>query len=307
MKILFVCSGNRNNGASEVVQNQYESLVKLGLNMDMYTIKGRGIIGYLKNVRLLKRKLKENKYDLVHAHYSLSGIVASLSSAKPLMVSLMGSDAHLKGLLKRVTLYFQSKSWDATVLKAIEMQDHLQIKSYVVLPNGVNTERFSPMNQNDARKKLKFRTADKILVFIANPDRLEKNFQLAQASLSHLKTNNVKLVTVYNVPNEEIPTYLNAADMLILTSSYEGSVNVIKEAMACNTPIVSTNVGDVQDNITGLQNCFIASDNPEDIAEKIDQVLVSAHRSNGRDQIFKLKLDSVSVANKLIDLYKGLI
>ena len=305
MKVLFVCSGNKNNGASEVVLNQYQSLVKLGIEMDMYTIKGKGFLGYLKNVRPLKRKLKKTKYDIVHAHYSLSGIVASLAYAKPLVVSLMGSDAHLKGILKRITFFFQNKTWNTTILKAREMQDHLNLTSYVVMPNGVDTNRFSPMDKDVARKALKFNSEEKILVFIANPERDEKNYQLAVDTLTYLRTDNVKLITVYNVPNKEIPIYLNAADALILTSIYEGSVNVVKEAMACNTPIISTNVGDVQENIKALENCFISDNNPKEFAAKVDQVLESNNRSNGRQHVFNLKLDSVSVANKLIETYKN--
>lgn len=306
MKVLFVCSGNKNNGPSDVVLNQYKSLIDIGLDVDLYTIEGQGILGYLKNIIPLRRKIKTNSYNVVHAHYSLSGIVASLASAKPLIVSLMGSDAHITGWIKKVTLYFQKRNWDATILKSSDMQNKLNLNSYQILPNGVNTDRFCPMSKNEARNILNIGHSDKILVFIANPKREEKNFKLAEDTLTCIKTQNVKLITVHNVPNEKIPLYLNAADALVLTSVYEGSVNVVKEAMSCNTPIVSTDVGDVQKNISGLLNCFISSNRPEDFASKIDQVLMSDQRSNGRDRVFKLKLDSVSIANKLKETYKNI-
>ena len=172
------------------------------------------------------------------------------------------------------------------------------------MPNGVDTDRFKPMDQNESKKKLCFNNDEKIIVFVANPSREEKNYKLAEEAVSRVKTRNVKLITVFDIPNNEIPTYLNAADALVLTSKYEGSVNVVKEAMACNTPIISTDVGDVKKNIEGLINCLLSESHSEQFAQNIDLVLANPNRSNGRAQIFKRQLDSVSVAKQLIKIYE---
>ena len=177
MKVLFVCSGNRNVGPSEVVLNQYNSLIHSGLEMDMYTIKGRGLIGYLKNIAPLRKKIKTNHYDIIHAHYSLTGIIAGLASTNPIVVSLMGSDAHLSGFLKKITLYSYRKFWNVTILKSIEMNDHLNLNSYIIMPNGVDTDRFTPMDQNECKKKLCFNTDEKIIVFVATkPNQIWERF-----------------------------------------------------------------------------------------------------------------------------------
>jgi hypothetical protein len=94
MKVLFVSSGNSEFGISPIVKNQGESLKQNGIDLDYFTIKGKGIKGYLKNIPILKKYLKYHNYDIIHAHYSLLAIVATLSGAKPLVVSLMGSDIY---------------------------------------------------------------------------------------------------------------------------------------------------------------------------------------------------------------------
>lgn len=94
MKVLFVSSGNSEFGISPIIKNQGESLKQNGIDLYYFTIKGKGIKGYLKNIPILKKYLKNHNYDIIHAHYSLSAIVATLSGAKPLVVSLMGSDIY---------------------------------------------------------------------------------------------------------------------------------------------------------------------------------------------------------------------
>src|SRR4030042_4531165 len=101
--------------------------------------------------------------------------------------------------------------------------------------------------------------------------------------------------------------YLNAADVLLLTSFHEGSPNVIKEAMACNCPVVSTDVGDVRWVVGNTSGYYISSFDPGELAEKIKLAIVfrEKHRqTNGRDRISELGLDSETVAKKIIDVYK---
>jgi glycosyltransferase involved in cell wall biosynthesis len=107
---------------------------------------------------------------------------------------------------------------------------------------------------------------------------------------------------LYDTPNSEIPYYLNAADLLLVTSYREGSVNVVKEAMACNCPIVSTDVGDVRWVMSGTEGCYISAQDHESVAGNIKKALAFGKRTNGRDRILELGLDSVSTAQKIIDI-----
>ena len=92
MRVLFVSSGNSVKGISPIIKNQGDSLVDMGVDLTYFTIKGKGFKGYSNSVFKLKKVLNKNEYDIIHAHYSLSAIVASFAGAKPLVVSLMGSD-----------------------------------------------------------------------------------------------------------------------------------------------------------------------------------------------------------------------
>jgi len=93
--------------------------------------------------------------------------------------------------------------------------------------------------------------------------------------------------------------------MVILTSKFEGSPNVIKEAMACNCPIVSTDVGDVREVIGNTEGCFITSFEPEGVAKKIKLAIEFNKKTNGRDNI--THLDEKVIAQRLIDVYQSAI
>lgn len=303
MKVLFISSGKLGE-VGYLVKNQGESLSKAGLEIDYYTINGNGFWGYLKNVPQIRKTFKREKYNLVHAHYSLSAFATSLAGRFPLVVSLMGSDAYSSVLWRWIIKFFYKWRWNATIVKTQKMKDLLKISRAFIIPNGVNTERFKPSFSLKAREKISFTENKKLILFIADPSRHEKNFPLAIETIRKLNRNDIELMPLFNTPNEVIPDYMNAADALILTSKWEGGVNVIKEAMACNLPIVSVDVGDVKQNITGLKNCFVCNHNASELAEKLNEVLSSGERSNGRERIFDLKLDEVKVAEKIIDIYK---
>jgi len=308
MKILFICSGKKNNHPNIIVQNQAESLLKEGINVSYYLISGRGLWAYFVHVFKLRKLLKTNKFDILHAHYSLSAFTASLAKRKmPLVVSLMGSDAYLSGVFRSAASFFYRFFWDFTIVKSKEMHDLLKFKKAVVIPNGVDLERFKISDKETARIRLALSLNEKIIVFIADPSRGEKNFELAEESVKLLNRSDVKLLVVHGVDNSIIPDYLNAADLLLLTSKWEGSVNVVKEAMACNLPIVSTDVGDVKLNISGVDGCYIAQSNPDDISSKLSLALKFNTRTKGREKLISMGLDSTSVAKKIKYIYEGLL
>lgn len=301
MKILFVSSGNSKNGISPIIKNQGESLKKEGIRLDYFMIKGKGIKGYISAIFKLKKYLKNNKYDAIHAHYSLSSIVASLSSTKPLVVSLMGSDVKAKNWFKSIIYIFNYLSWSNIIVKSKDMYTDLNIKDAHIIPNGINMDRFKPISQELAQRELGWDSTKKHILFASNPNRPEKNFELAKEAFDVIDNENLELHYLEDIPNKIMPYYFNASDVVLLTSLWEGSPNVIKEAMSCNRPIVSTDVGDVKNIIKNIEGCYIIDYDKYEISKYIQKSL-AYKETNGRENISYL--DEHNIAKELIKIYK---
>ena len=301
LKILFVSSGKLGK-VNYLVKNQGISIEKEGVVIDYFIIQG-GWRGYLRSIPIIRKKFKEGDYSLIHAHYSLSAFAATLAGRFPMVVSLMGSDAYSSRFYRSVAKFFYRHRWNTTIVKSQEMKEVLVMDRALVIPNGVDTERYREIPKLEAREKIGYNKPGKLVVFVANPERHEKNFGLAQQAVEVLGDKEVELMAVYNTPNDLIPYYMNAADALILSSKWEGSPNVIKEAMACNLPIVSTDVGDVRENTEGVKGCFVCDSTAEALADGLRQAL-QMEKSGGRDRIFELKLDSQTIAQRIIEVYR---
>lgn len=315
MRILFVLSGNNPvAGGTEGSDSpplkhgvrQGESLSLAGHEIDYYYISGRGMFGYLRNIPALKRCIREGRYGLVHAHYSLTAIAASLAGRHRMVVSLMGSDVLGNSSMLPILRLFCRYRWSRTIVKTEMMKSRIGNPDVIVLPNGVDTDLFHPVNREEARRSLGF-PDKKIVLFPADPDRPEKNFSLASESFSRMMRSDAILLTLNNADHGRMPLYYNAADVMLLTSTREGSVNTVKEAMACNLAVVSTDVGDVRTNTQGLQGYHITSFDPDEIAGKLSLVLDQKSRTAGRERIMELGLDAASVTDRLTEIYRMVI
>ena len=298
MRILFISSGNAGDSISPIVLNQGESLIERKLLINFFPIKGKGFLPYFKHILILRKYRHNNKFDLFHAHYSLSAFVATLAGCRPLIVSLMGSDTKCSIFLKKIIQILAKRRWSTVIVKSASMKNDIGIDKAVIIPNGVDLRKVVPgkIEKNNQDKK--------IILFAADPRREVKNYYLAEKAVLLLENKNVVLKVVHSKPYSEILAEINNSDLVLLTSLWEGSPNIIKEAMACNCPIVATDVGDVKSIIGNTEGCYLTSFDPADVAEKIKSALNFGKKSNGRQRIIDLKLDSASIAARIMQTYE---
>lgn len=309
MKVLFVASGNKNGEPGAVVKNQADTLKKAGIQVDFYLIRGKGLKGYLRNVYPLCKYLKKAETGVIHSHYSLSALVTSmalfLGRKRPHVVSLMGSDAKIKGIIKTLVKICHTSLWDKTIVKSHQMAVESGLENTDVIPNGVDIKKIEAIDNNLKKSDTQGRVdqTKNTVLFAADPSRESKNYPLADKAV---RRSSGKSKVIYDQPHETVLAELLKADVLLLTSRWEGSPNLVKEAMACNCPVVSTNVGDVEWLFGDEPGHFLTTFDPEDVAQKIDQALEfsRAHgRTQGRDRILALGLDAENVAERLVGVY----
>ena len=313
MKVLFVASGNgKVNTTTSFIKTQYKSLQSAGVDMCLYVINGHGVLGYLKNVYSLRQRILEEQPDIVHAHYSLCGYVTTLANiglGKKVFVSILGSFRD-KSKRAKLVAFFIRHIWDGALVKAQRTADELGVNVPVV-PNGVNLSQFILMERQMARTLTGMRDDKRYVLFITDPKRPEKNYALAQAAMNILHQDkqyaDVVLQVVNGVTHDKVVQYMCGGDVVLMTSLTEGSPNVIKEAMACNCRIVTTDCGDTPWLMEFVDGGFLCVPNtPDAVADNIKKALTYSRQSNGREVILQLGLTVEQVADKIINLYKKL-
>ncbi len=317
MNVLFVSSGNKSRNPSKpgtVVYNQGESLNKAGINVDYFLIQGKGLWGYFKNIKKLAIFAKKNRYILIHAHYSLSAFTATFAMlftrSIPLVVSLMGSDIQLKGLNRLMASFFSRFFWAKTIVKSKSLLENEWLQKSIIISNGIDISKIEAIEKRLKCTKISAEKQNtKQILFAADFRRESKNYKLAENAMD-LINYSANLKVLYNTSHEQILEEIFKSDVLLLTSLWEGSPNIIKEAMACNCPVVATDVGDIKWLFGDEPGHFITSFEPKDVAKKIEQALdfVKKYgRTNGKKRIIELELNAEKVAEKIIGVYKDVL
>lgn len=303
MRVLIVCSQNSGKIAPFII-DQVDALIKSGIECEFYTVKSKGVTGYLKSLKGLSQKINSFQPQLIHAHYGLSGLLANLQRRVPVVTTYHGSDinnsvvfpfSRLCMFLSVYNIFVSQKNLDKSKLK----------KKFSLIPCGVDITVFQPVDKIKSRQQLNLDSSEKLVLFAGAFDNPVKNSKLALEAVGMM--NNVKLIELKGYSRQQVALLINAVDVCLLTSHSEGSPQFIKEAMACNCPVVSVDVGDVKEVAESVDGCFICSKSIEDVSKQLGMAFKFNGKTTGRNKILSSGLDQHSTISKLKMVYQQLL
>ncbi|NME67670.1 glycosyltransferase family 4 protein [Flammeovirga aprica] len=261
-------------------------------------------------------KIIRFKYSIIHIHYSISGLFLLLFKPKNLkvIITFHGSDI-LEGdnsLKKNIQTYLSkilARKADNLIVVNSKMKDILlkYNTNISIIPCGVNVNYFK-RTKNETFKQKHGSNLIKI-IFPSDPLRKEKNYKLFSEIIERLRKRNkddIEVIAFRGLSRSEIRRELIEANCLLLTSISEGSPQVVKEALACNTPVVSRKVGDVDVVLDKVDDCYVISgDNVDTYVKAIEKILEKKTNlaENSINKLKELELDNETIARKIVKLY----
>jgi glycosyltransferase involved in cell wall biosynthesis len=297
-------------------RRQADSLTSLGAVVDTYIFRARRswkglIIGGWE----LRQRSREFGADLIHVHFGAAqALVAVLFSPKPVVISFCGSDLlgnyhpsgrkTWMGYLSILLSQLAAVGARRCIAKTEELRQALWLSSCrnkcEVIPNGVNLNQFRPLLQSESRTILGWRHNDPVVLFMDRKGAWVKDPELAHAAYEGARgvLPGLRMHIVETEPPDRMPFFFSAADVLLLTSRHEGSNNTVKEALACNLPVVATACGDIPERLHRVSHSYVCAREPAELAACLVKVVTTRERSNGRQHVFDLALDCVALKVK---------
>jgi len=327
MKVLAVTNmmpSPLNPRSGTFVEQQIVGIKSIGIEIDVLLIDrpNLGMRQYTKTREMVRSKITNTRYDVIHIMYA--GVMAYLATKEtsqfPTVVSFCGVDLlgadygsplfRLRTRLGVWASYRAAERADAIVVKSRNLEQGLppgiDRANVFIIPNGINMERFKPMRTEECRRRLGW-SPDSFHILFSTADRSnkKKRLQLAEKALAVLRKRGItaEIHGLGRIPHDVVPVWLNAADVVLMTStSDEGSPNIIKEALACNRPVVSLDVGDVAERLEGIDGCYIASESPIDLADCLSTVRSGPGFVESRVVVGQLSIESV--ARRILEVYE---
>jgi glycosyltransferase involved in cell wall biosynthesis len=320
------------------VQSQVESLRAQGVECSVFYVNGRGsLLRYISAYFRLLWHLLTHRYELLHAHHALSGILLWMTCAPLFTPSILSYQNEVKREWGWGTFYLLAPFFRRIIFKSAPSSAPVALapvapapaspslspsafpifgkcycKKVRVIPNGCDSSMFVPIPQSEAKQCLGLEEEKQYILFIDSNLRArhQKREDRFDAVLSHLKTKypRVEPLKLRSVAPEKMPLYFNAAEMYLLCSDYEGSPNAVKECLMCNRPVVATPVGDLPYLSQHCPACVVADFSEEGLGAATEKILTK-ERGEGasRDVLLSLGYGLESTAQKLLGLYQEIL
>lgn len=308
MNILLVHSGNSVSGSHEYtfVKEQGNALANLGVRVFFFAVKGKGAKGYLSSLSRLKQEIKDHKIDLIHAHYGFCGALSVLQRVVPVVITFHnGETLTTKGKIIS-SLAARFSAYNIFVAQHIHDKLFFIPNGYRILPCGIDMDQHPLIEKHVAAQQMHLPTDRPNILFGGSFSNDRKNYPLAKAAIDLLPFP-VNLIEMKGFSRSEVNKLLCGCDLFLLPTKSEGSPQVVKEALACNCPIVATGVADIPQLLQGVRNSYTTGFEAREIASRIEIILQDGERSDGRRRISELKLDNPEVAESLLAVYHSVL
>ena len=292
----------------QFVRDQVDALRRAGVDVELHSFRS-GTRNYPRATAAIRRILRRERFDLVHAHFGLAGWCAALAGARPLVVTFHGTDVRhpVTGFLSR-RLVGRLDLIAAASLALFGPENGRPALprrpgANAVLPCGADLERFRPASRTESREALGLDPGGRYLLFPAATSRPVKRYDRAQEVAALL---DAELLSGDVVGSAQMPTWMNAANAVVVTSDNEGFGMVAVESLACDVPVFSTPVGVAPFLLRGVDGCLAAPFDARDWAEAIRPHLETADprvAGRGRAAWFSAQF----MAERVIEAYRELL
>jgi teichuronic acid biosynthesis glycosyltransferase TuaC len=277
-------------------------------------------------------------FDLIDAHYfypdGVAAILLGRYFKKPVVITSRGTDINLipQYTVPRKLILWAAKQAKGMItvcnaLKTEMVQLGVDAERITPLRNGVDLQRFQPVDREAVRKALGMTeftllsvgllearkghdviiqampqlTDVKLLIAGSGPDRRKLEELAQQLGVAN------RVTFLGPVPQTELRNYYGAADALVLASSREGWANVLLESMACGTPVIASNVWGTPEVVASPDAGVLMSERtPQGVADAV-QALRAHYPDHTATRRYAEKFSWDDTTQGQIDLFEKII
>jgi len=326
MRVLVVTSIFL-SGHGNFVAEQVRSIRSAKIDVDVLFFDPRqNRANYASNLPRIIRAIGSRRYDIIHTHHTYTMILVDIAkrltrSTTPTVLThhepeTLDSEGRTRTWhptsqlrhskrLKR----FAARRADFVIFVSRQLATTLAIdRPQDVIPCGVDLGKFRPLDRMESRRRLGLPADRQMFFFPPHPKNRRKRFELDRQAYELVRAElpDVLIVTGGDIHADTMPLYYNAADVMVQTSYCEASPTVVKEALACELPVVSTDVGDTREMIEGVPHCWVCPEEPRELAKRILEA--NGHRAQGaRDHLLRKGLGLEQVAQRVTQVYEQVL